>query len=187
MNKIIEDIKKLEDPFIIAISGFGGSGKTTLANKLSIELNIPVISIDSFWKSNSKDYSNWGIVDFKRFKHEVLIPFKDNFSEIEYGIFSWEKNGIASKTRLKNNGKLIIEGVGIFRPELIEYFDYKIWVDLDLEKSLERGKKRDRQDRNCRVDEEWDKNWDTVWKKNDKEFFENFNPKGLADLVYNND
>ncbi len=37
----------VNDPVLIAIGGFPGSGKTTISEKLSVELGIPILSSDS--------------------------------------------------------------------------------------------------------------------------------------------
>jgi len=47
--QIIETIHKLKKPYIIAISGFGGSGKSTFANLLASEIDAPIIGVDDFF------------------------------------------------------------------------------------------------------------------------------------------
>lgn len=188
MDKLFEQINELKKPSIIAISGFGGSGKSTLAKSLAKELNLPAVSIDSFWNNNdnSSNYSNWEVIDFERFIEEVLIPFQSGQKEIEYGHFDWVANKVGSKNKLVNNGKIIVEGIGLFRPELLKYFDYKIWVNTNLETSLARGKKRDQEYRGNREDRDWDNTWDTLWKKNDQEFYDKYKPNEVADFVFEN-
>ena len=90
-NKLNE-IKSLPIPAIIAISGYGGSGKSTAAELLSKELNAPIISIDYFF-TDKNDYSNWDIIDFSRFKNEVIEPFYNNPNDEEWeGI--WKRNDL---------------------------------------------------------------------------------------------
>ena len=179
----IEKIVQIKTPAIIAISGFGGSGKSTLAKELSEILNAPIIGVDSFFKNKTTiGYSYWGIIDYSRIEKEVLLPFLNKDKEIHYGHFDWSENKVASETIIKNNGYIIIEGVGLLRPELLKYFNCTIWIDTSLEESISRGKKRDREVYNNPQDE----SWDTIWKENDNQCFQKFKPKETANLVVKN-
>jgi uridine kinase len=171
-QEIIERIKSLPSPRIIAISGLGGSGKSSTAKAIGLAIGAPIISIDSFQKDGIFDtqYSLWEIMDFNKLEIEVLKPF-------------WEKQPvILQNTELKNNGTLIIEGVGLFRPELMKYFTLKIWVDVPLETAIARGKKRDREEYHNPTDE----CWDGIWKENDAQYLDTFRPKESADIVIQN-
>ena len=89
---------------------------------------------------------------------------------------------ISENTEIQNNGILIIEGVGLFRPNLLKYFTLKMWIDVPLDVASSRGKKRDR-------DEYHNPNdacWDGIWKDNDIEYFEKCKPKELADIIISN-
>ncbi|TSC61399.1 MAG: hypothetical protein Athens041674_789 [Parcubacteria group bacterium Athens0416_74] len=77
---------------------------------------------------------------------------------------------------------LIIEGVGLFRPELMKYFAYTIWVDCPLEEAVARGKKRDKDEHHNPQDELWD----GIWKKNDIEYFDTYKPNEIADVIISN-
>lgn len=181
--EVLEKIRSLAKPAIIAISGFGGSGKSTVAEEIGKKLSIPVIGIDSFTKARDlTDYSLWENVDFKRFEDQVLVPFTRGDSLITYGHFDWGTDGIHHQEEVKNDGYLIVEGVGLLRPELMKYFSYTIWVDCPLEEAIARGKKRDREVHLNPQDEKWD----GIWKKNDLEYLETFTPNEKADLIINN-
>lgn len=58
--------------------------------------------------------------------------------------FDWEKNKIGGSTTIKPGNHLIVEGVGLFRPELLKYFAFTIWIECPIEVAIARGKKRDR-------------------------------------------
>jgi len=123
-----------------------------------------------------------GDYGFCRLEKEVLQPFLQEKDPIRYGHFNWDENKITETKEIPHTGYLIIEGVGLFRSELLKYFAYKIWVDCPMGEGIARGKKRDREVYHNPQDE----NWDGVWKKNDKECLENFQPKESADIVINN-
>ncbi|MFZ1735704.1 MAG: hypothetical protein WAU31_02100 [Candidatus Moraniibacteriota bacterium] len=185
--KIPEDLllqlNSLKTPMIVGISGFGGAGKSSFAKVLGEAIDAPVIGVDSFQKDGAfdTDYQLWEIMDFARLEKETLQPFLEN-QKIEYGHFNVLSKSISETREVKNTRRLIVEGVGLFRPELLKYFTYKIWVDCPMETAIERGKKRDREEYNNPTDEQWD----GIWKKNDQEYFEMYNPKEKADFVFEN-
>lgn len=178
---IIEKIKSLSTPTIIGVSGFGGSGKTDFANLLSDVVNAPVVSIDSFNKGIT-DYSNWELMDFNRLEKEVLIPFKAGKNLISYSHVDGELNRSPKSISIDSQGILIVEGVGLIRPELMKYFSYTIWIDCPIDEAVRRGKTRDREVWNNPKDELWE----GIWRKNDLEYYEKFQPHTKVNLVVNN-
>jgi len=73
----------------------------------------------------------------------------------------------------------VVEGVGIFHPDLLPLFDTTVWIDVPLEVASSRGKARDRE----RYGVDNDVLWDAVWVPNDTEYFERFRPNELADVL----
>lgn len=183
-DELLQSIGNFPKPTIVAISGFGGSGKSTIAKQLGEKLNAPVIGVDSFQKPgafNTK-FSLWNIMDFERLEDEVLKPFFRQDSLIRYGHFNAPTESIDKTVEVENVGFLVIEGVGLFRPELDKYFTYKIWIDVPVEEATERGKKRDREEYHNPMDEQWD----GIWKENDLEYYATYKPQETADLVIKN-
>jgi uridine kinase len=180
---IVECILQLQNPAIVGVSGFGGAGKSTVATCISEQTGIPVVGVDSFMKSSTNThYSNWDIVDFARIEREVFQPFLKGENSIRYGHFDWDKNNITETKEVAHNGYIIVEGVGLFRPNLMQYFAYTIWVDCPTEEAIARGKKRDR-DVHHNPQEE---SWDGVWKQNDEQYLQNFHPKEMVDIIISN-
>ncbi|MES2216349.1 MAG: hypothetical protein V4481_03565 [Patescibacteria group bacterium] len=182
-EKVLDQLRPLPSPQLIGVSGVGGAGKSSWANLLGNTLSIPVIGVDSFQKSGAfdLDYSVWEIMDFSRLEKEVLQPFTEK-QTVRYGHYNVPSNSISKIVEIPYTGKLIVEGVGLFRPELIKYFTFKIWIDCPVEVAIARGKKRDREEYNNPTDTYWD----GVWKKNDTQYIQQFDPKSKADLIINN-
>ena len=72
----------------------------------------------------------------------------------------------------------IVEGVGLFHPDVLPFFSLTVWIDIDPNESSRRGLARDAQagleDRSI---------WNDVWAPNDRRFAEIFDPKAHADMV----
>lgn len=180
VQEIISEIQKLPTPAIIGISGFAGSGKSTFAQVLANKLGAQIVEVDAFWKNTTeRNYTLWNIVDYARLEREVLIPLSKNVENIEYGVFNWESNSVQEKINITARDIVIIEGVGLFRPELMKYFSYTIWIDCPLNVATERGKKRDRE----QYRQSHDELWDGLWRENDEQYYNEFHPEKIADAL----
>jgi uridine kinase len=174
--------KLLKEKSAIAISGFGGAGKSTLATKLA-ETLIPstVIHLDDFIVNQLSERSaDWDGFDWNRLVSQVLQPIKEGKDEIEYDIYDWKKNALIDKKKVKVEKYVIIEGVGLIRESLLPYFDCTIWIDIPLEVASERGKYRDRVEYGV----DHNKLWDERWTPNDKDYFGKYHPDQLADFCF---
>jgi uridine kinase len=179
-TQIIETIQKIKKPFIVAISGFGGSGKTTFANLLASEIHAPIIGVDDFFNTTERlNYERWEIYDFERLELEVIKPFLSGGTILSYIAFDWEKNELTGFKTTHVDEVLIVEGVGLFRPELMKYFSYTIWIECPIEIAIERGKKRDRNMYGVSQDEKWD----GIWRNNEMQCYREFDPMENAERV----
>ncbi len=181
---VLTHIKELKTPVLVGVSGLGGAGKSSFSRALGEALNAPVVGVDSFQRKGAfdTDYSLWEIMDYDRLEREVLQPFLAGQEVTEYGHFDASKEVISHTVKVKNTGILVVEGVGLFRPELMQHFSYTIWVECPLEQAVARGKKRDREEYGNPTDELWD----GLWKKNDQEYLDTFKPQEVASLVFRN-
>ena len=73
-TNLVQDLHKLAaTPSIIAIDGVAGSGKTTLATKLSEELsNAPVVHMDDLYNGWSNPFSDELV---QRVTKQILNPY----------------------------------------------------------------------------------------------------------------
>lgn len=179
-TELLVKITGLKPPAIIAISGFGGCGKTSLANYLSAKIKAAIVPVDAFNKRISQ-YSNWDLMDYKRLENDVINPFKLGANPFTYANDIGE--GTVNNIIVKHYGRLIIEGVGLLRANLMKYFDCSIWVDCPLDVAVARGKKRGRGEFHNPHDEEWE----GIWKQNDLQYFEKYNLLELVDYIFSNE
>jgi uridine kinase len=177
----IKEKVKDKNPFIIALSGFGGAGKSTVANKLANLLgSTDIVSIDDFMLDRLSTRSdNWNSLDWERLTKEVLQPLSVNNKAITYGIYDWKENKIVQDKTFNVSKYVIIEGVGLLRPELKNYIDLSIWIDVPLGIASEQGKKRDREEYKVNHDQLWD----TLWMPNDKDYYEKYHPEQIASFL----
>ncbi|MDB5175603.1 MAG: putative phosphoribulokinase [Candidatus Saccharibacteria bacterium] len=173
-------IKGSKKPTLIAIEGYGGSGKTTLAMKLADELGSAyVVNIDDFIVKEKLTEPSWdkGAFDRKRLELQVLLPATRQ-KQVAYQELIWETNLLSEPKIVPPVDYLIVEGISSYHPDIAHYYEYKIWVDTPVEIAKARGKARDAGNENA---DKWN-----MWAQNDVAYQQKYHPEQIADFIINN-
>lgn len=176
ISEIIYDIQSLVTKklsVIVGIDGRGGSGKSTLAKYLQSEIpNTKILCADDFLHNTLLK------PEIKRLKQEVLIPFACG-KVATYRKFDWNSGELLEPQNIQPKGILIVEGVYALSQEIVDLFDYKIWVEYPADLALARGITRDREEYNIVEPEEY---WDQ-WVNKEKEYIVHESPQNKADCI----
>jgi uridine kinase len=184
-------------PTIVGISGVDASGKTTYATKLVKKLKkhtdrqIIYASIDGFHnlqeirykqgKDSPKGYYKDSF-NHDAIKSLLLDPLSNGDLNYKTAIFDWRSNKKVEMPfeKAKKNAILIFEGIFLFRPEFVDYFDLKIWLDINFDTMVERAVNRDPERKGLR---------ESCKKKyipGQKIYIKKAKPKLKADIIINN-
>ena len=147
-------------PLRVAIDGVDASGKTTMANRLAplIEKrNRPVIraTIDGFHNPQKVRYQRgldspegyyYDSFNDEILKRDLLLPLgPDGDQHYRLAAFNLKDDVPAHGAWYKAsaNAVLLFDGVFLLRPELIQYWDFSIFLDVDFRISVPRAVQRD--------------------------------------------
>lgn len=188
-------------PIRVGINGVDASGKTILATSLTESLRgsgrkVIQVSIDGFHNPKTIRYrkgrnspegfyrdsfDNSGIIKY------VLRPLGPG-GNLKYktAIFDFKTDSIikASILKAKNDSILLMEGVFLFHSKLVQYWDLKIFVDVDFDTALRRAIERDREYLGSR--EQVIEKYKKRYMPGEKLYFQEVNPKTIADIVIDN-
>ncbi len=180
-NDLISRIRQLtetKETVIVAIDGRCGAGKTTLASMLSQMFDCTVIHMDDFFLSKEKrtpDRLNTpgGNFDKERFLDEVLIPLAsgDSFS---YRPYICSISDFGDEIAVDARGLVIIEGSYSCHPEFWEYYDLRVFVNIDSKTQKERISARNPDKADMFFD---------MWIPLEEEYFKAFSIKERSDLI----
>ena len=168
------------EPTLIAIEGFGGSGKTTLAHQLADLLqDAHVVHFDDFIIKEKLTEQSWdkGAFDRRRLERQVLLPLREH-RPAAYQKLIWDSNTLTQPQVLPEVRFVLVEGISSYHPSIAHYYDYKIWVDTPMAFAKARGQARDGANENAGY-------WD-LWVKNDLAYQIRFRPELRADFIIKN-
>lgn len=127
---------------IIAIDGKAGSGKTTLANKLSHLLKAELICMDDFFlplklRTTQRLQSVGGNIHYERFLEQVL-PYITSKIPFTYQCFDCSVMDYTQEKTIQNTGWCIVEGSYSHHPLFQRYADITIFIDISKELQIKR-------------------------------------------------
>ncbi|MHC5705063.1 nucleoside/nucleotide kinase family protein [Streptomyces tirandamycinicus] len=145
---------------LVGIDGFTAAGKTSFGHELAERVSAagrPVLraTLDDFkkpWKdrhlydreSGEGYYRN--AYDYEAVKSLLLDPCRSS-GATACALCSidplTQRDHSTELTPLGEDTVLIVDGVFAFRPEINEYWDFRVWLQVDPELSVQRGTERD--------------------------------------------
>lgn len=145
----LRHLKQEKDHIIVAMDGRCASGKTTLAIKIQQEISCNIVQMDDFFlpselKTKERLEKVAGNIHDERIKREVLSPWKqDPKQTVKYRPYNCQTNTYDSPIILQAKKLNIVEGVYSMHPDLLNFYDYKIFLTVDEKTQRERLQKRD--------------------------------------------
>ncbi len=184
MNHILDYITtklniSAKRPFLIAIDGMCGSGKTTLAGYLKKQLNASLFYMDDFFlqphqRTEQRLSEPGGNVDYERFKEVVLDHLSDALG-ITYQPFSCHEWRLINAITVPYNDIVIVEGSYSHHPYFEDIYDVKIFLEISPEEQKKRIIARD-------GEAIWPV-FEQRWIPMEKQYFEAFNIKENSDYI----
>lgn len=171
-----EKYRSINQSFVVGINGIDCSGKTTFAKSLSKyfthqkiandrldidNFNNPVIENETYKAFIS---GSWDEEDLNKY-YEMIINYSDVIRAIS-----------ASKNKYP---LVIFDGIFIYKPQLMDLFDLKIYLDIDI--SL--GRKRFAKRRGLKQDKRPFEIYDEIWMLSHIKYESAVHPKRISDLV----
>lgn len=148
LNHIKTELAKTSKrPFLIAIDGNCGSGKTTLANYLKKQFSCSIFHMDDFFlqphqRTAERLSSPGGNVDYERFKEEVLDHITDR-SGLNFHPFSCREWKLEDAKFVPYHDIVILEGSYSHHPYFQDVYDVKIFLEISPEEQKKRIVSRD--------------------------------------------
>ena len=171
-----EQHRSINRSFVVGINGIDCSGKTTFAkamskyfsyykivnNHLDIDtFNNPVIESETYQAYVS---DSWDEEDLNKY-YKLIINYSDAIRAVsEYK---------------KKYPLVILEGIFIYKPQLADLFDLKIYLDIDISLGRKRFAKRRRLKQDKRPFDIYDK----IWMLSHIKYESEVHPKQKSDLV----
>lgn len=177
----IDNLIKENTPLpVIAISGFCGAGKSTLAESLRVHFQLSepqIVHIDNLYAENPNgpgvlDQTNWALLE------DIISSYKGGAP------LSYCGKGFRDEPIPVNSPApplLFVEGIRLLQPELMPLFNLSVWVDFPFDDAITRAKARDLAQGEG---DAYMQRWDTDWGPKDKAYFKEYQPQVLADFLY---
>lgn len=183
-DELITEIKALlkhKNTVVIAISGHGGSGKSTLSEEIAKAFGVEenqIIRLDNLYAKNyEKSKSLFELSDWPTI-YKLLSGIHKS-KRLKYKTRNWE--GVEGIVDVPMPRLVIIEGIRLLRPETKPLFDLSIWIDCPLEFASNRAKERNRKQGDSEAEIAL---WDSKWIPESKKYSQQIHPEQMADFIY---
>ncbi|KAB2860259.1 MAG: uridine kinase, partial [Exiguobacterium chiriqhucha] len=141
-------------PFLVAIDGLSGAGKTTMVEQLrGIATNEMVLHIDDFIVERHRRYATgqseameyyalqW---DVELLVETLFKPLREGQTNLTLPYYERDQDAVNMRTiEIAPNTLVLIEGIFLLRDEWRPYFDYIVYLDCPREVRYERVLNRD--------------------------------------------
>ena len=203
-NHLIDIIvanSKQGKPFVLAVNGIDGSGKTFLCDQLEAELNqksydVCRLSVDNFHNPKSIRYQRenqaeayfFDSINFELFKQKALIPISEPTGfpkkiQVKSHNLETDQEEIALQ-EISKDTIILAEGVFLFKADLLPYYDMKIFLDVAFETIIERVKRRDL--KTLKTEDAIVKRYLEKYIPGQQFYFDEAGPLEIADIVIDN-
>lgn len=177
INEKIKNANKI--PFLIAIDGRCAAGKTTFADMLKKETNCDIIHTDHFFlqpeqRTKERYEEPGGNIDKERLINEVMIPLS-HCQPLSYQVFNCKLMKLTEKINISPKAVTVIEGSYSCHPQLWYYYDFRIFLDTEKEKQINRIIKRN--------GSEAAENFRNKWIPLEERYFKAYDIKERCDLI----
>ena len=148
LDYILKELNKTDKrPFLIAIDGNCGSGKTTLANYLKEQLGCSLFHMDDFFlqphqRTPERLSAPGGNVDYERFQEEVLDHIADS-DGVTFQPFSCKEWKLVDAITVPYHDIVLVEGSYSHHPHFKDCYDIKIFLEISEEEQKQRILTRD--------------------------------------------
>ncbi len=172
---------KQDKLYIISIDGRCGAGKTTLASLISSHYNCNVFHTDDFFltkkqRTEQRLAEPGGNIDYERFRQEVLTPLV-NKKEFIYRAYRCSSDSFYNEIEIKLKNLNIIEGSYSHHPLFKTENNFKIFLNINKNKQLDRIIKRNGYERY--------KVFQNKWIPMEELYFSHFSIPENSDMVFN--
>lgn len=179
ISTIKEQISK-KSTISIAIDGYAASGKTTVSNIISNELNASIVHMDDFFprpyqRTKERYETPGGNVDYERFLIDVAqhISLHDDF---EYRRFNCGEMMLSENIVVPKSDILIIEGTYACHEKLIGYYDITVFLSINDILQQERIANERGEDKLS--------DFNSKWIPLEREYFKAQNIEAKCDMVF---
>jgi uridine kinase len=114
LDRVVERVRELPEPWRVAVDGVTAAGKTTIADELASRLGSARISIDDFHRPPPHEY----------------YPDSFDFSQLRATVNALEANAV-------------VDGVFLHHPDLRDLWQLSVFLRVDRQVALERALARD--------------------------------------------
>jgi len=171
-----EKHRSINQSFVVGINGIDCSGKTTFAKSVSKYFTHHKI------KNDCLDIDNFNnrAIESETYKAFVSGSWDEKDLNKYYKLIINYSDAIRAVSEYKKKYTLVIlEGIFIYKPQLADLFDLKIYLDIDV--SL--GRKRFAERRSLKQDKRPFEIYDEIWMLSHIRYESEVHPKRISNLV----